>query len=422
MDFVPNTNDRYTITKNGIVLDLTKNRTLKVGKIQGKVSIVDELGIRQLLVLTRLLWETFNGPIPENHIIKNINDDNELHIDNLICIPGYLVKKNLSFKSLDGFKPIIHYEDRYLIAEDAQIFSIVSNKFLKNKYVIGQNSDYISVGLTDSIKQTRYYLHRLVYCTYNNLPLNSDIIIDHIDQDKLNNNLSNLRVLTASDNSKNCVKKSSKTHNPIMQYDKDYNFIAEHHSLIDTIKKVLNMGILCKNGFLWIQEQVTDIDIDENYVCVKVDGEYYPNYKVNKNGDIINRYNRKIKFAERVGYYGINLYKNNKQCIKFVHRVVYESFNPQIDLSKETIINHKDENKLNNNLENLEVVTQKQNITYSCGKKVAQLSDDGQIIKIFNSINEACQHFKKNAVSSISKVCNGNGKNKTAIGYGWKFV
>ena len=55
--------------------------------------------------------------------------------------------KDLSLKSLDGFKPIIHHEDRYLISEDAQIYSIVSDKFFKNN--IGKY-DYIYVGLGDS--------------------------------------------------------------------------------------------------------------------------------------------------------------------------------------------------------------------------------------------------------------------------------
>jgi hypothetical protein len=214
-----------------------------------------------------------------------------------------------------------------------------------------------------------------------------------------------------------------------MQYDKDYNFIAEHHSLskiakqlhctYEAIKKVLNMGIPCKNGFLWTQEEVTDIDIDENYVCVKVDGEYYPNYKVNKNGDVINEYNKKIKFSIKNNYYKVGLCKNKKRQSKSVHRVVYESFNPQIDLSRETLINHKDENRQNNNLENLEILNHKQNVTYSLGKKVAQLDNDGQIIKIFDSISEATKYLNKTG-SAISQVCHGD--RLTAFGYKWKFV
>jgi hypothetical protein len=423
MDFVKNTSNRYTITKNGIIVNFKSNRTLKIGK-NGVFSVINEHGVRQHFTLTRLLWETFNGPIPNNYIIKKINDNNDLHIDNLMCIPIHLMNKNPSFKSLDSFKPIINYEDRYLISEDARIYSIVFDKFLENNN--GQH-DYNHVKLVDSnFKRKGYLLHRLVYCTYNNLPLNSNIIIDHIDQNKTNNNLSNLRILSKSENSKNRIKKSQITHNPIMQYDKDNKFIEAHHSLSKiskklhydpkTIKKILNLNILCKNGFFWKQNIVTD----ENYICVKVDGEYYPNYKVNKNGDIINKYNKKLKFSKHNYYNTIQLSKHNKPHQKLVHRVVYESFNSNIDLNQKTHINHIDKNKQNNNLENLEVVNHKQNITYSCGKKIAQLSNNGQIIKIFDSIREAAKYLKKPSGALISRVCNGKGN--TAYGYKWKFM
>ena len=48
-----------------------------------------------------------------------------------------------------------------------------------------------------------YLVHRLVYCTFNNLPYKSfdrKIIIDHIDWNKLNNNLSNLQSIYQKSN------------------------------------------------------------------------------------------------------------------------------------------------------------------------------------------------------------------------------
>jgi hypothetical protein len=213
-----------------------------------------------------------------------------------------------------------------------------------------------------------------------------------------------------------------------MQYDQNNKFIAEHHSLIKIskqlncqpyhIKKVLNLNIPCKNGFLWKQHQFTIND--NNFVCVKINGIIYPYYKVNKNGDIFNKYNKKLMFHKINNYYIVSLRKNKKQYSKSIHRIVYESFNPKIDLNKDNIINHLDENKLNNNLENLELVTNKQNITYSLGKKVAQLSDDGQIIKTFDSISEAEHYLKKKSGPAISKVC--NGKRNKAYGSKWKFI
>ena len=46
-----------------------------------------------------------------------------------------------------------------------------------------------------------------------------------------------------------------------------------------------------------------------------------------------------------------------------VHRLVAETFMPQTNL--ELVVNHKDENKLNARLDNLEWVTYSENVIYS---------------------------------------------------------
>lgn len=70
-----------------------------------------------------------------------------------------------------------------------------------------------------------------------------------------------------------------------------------------------------------------------------------------------------MKFSKRSGYYNVNL-RNNKDRKSFqVHRLVAETF-----IKKEknkNIVNHKDFNKLNNNVNNLEWVNQKENIHWS---------------------------------------------------------
>lgn len=46
----------------------------------------------------------------------------------------------------------------------------------------------------------------------------------------------------------------------------------------------------------------------------------------------------------------------------YLHRLIYETFIGDIPQGMQ--INHKDENKMNNDIENLEVVTPKQNCVY----------------------------------------------------------
>lgn len=63
------------------------------------------------------------------------------------------------------------------------------------------------------------------------------------------------------------------------------------------------------------------------------------------------------------GYYRVGLWINKKQIKIFTHKIVIESFN---SIRRDGfVINHKDGNKLNNNINNLEYVTQKENIHHS---------------------------------------------------------
>lgn len=70
----------------------------------------------------------------------------------------------------------------------------------------------------------------------------------------------------------------------------------------------------------------------------------------------------------RNNYYSITLYKNGKTKTTGVHRLVAQAFIPNPDGKPE--INHKDENKLNNKIDNLEWVTKKENINYGKGADI----------------------------------------------------
>lgn len=62
------------------------------------------------------------------------------------------------------------------------------------------------------------------------------------------------------------------------------------------------------------------------------------------------------------GYLQVNLYYNRNIYIKYVHRLVAQAFLPNPD--NLPMINHKDEDKTNNNVTNLEWCTAKYNANY----------------------------------------------------------
>lgn len=74
------------------------------------------------------------------------------------------------------------------------------------------------------------------------------------------------------------------------------------------------------------------------------------------------------------GYYGVCLHKNGKATTHCVHRLVAEHFVP--GHKKGLFVNHKNSNRTDNRVENLEWVTQVQNIHHA--------HENGQVKKKLN--------------------------------------
>ncbi len=131
------------------------------------------------------------------------------------------------------------------------------------------------------------------------------------------------------------------------------------------------------------------------------------------------------------GYLRVGLQTGKKQKMFAIHRLVAKAFIPNPDNLPQ--VNHKDENKENNCVDNLEWCTAKYNINYgNCieyrskkringknSKTVYQYSIDGQFIKEWPSTREI-QRSLGFAKSNIVTCC--NGKIKTAYGYKWSYT
>lgn len=101
------------------------------------------------------------------------------------------------------------------------------------------------------------------------------------------------------------------------------------------------------------------------------------------------------------GYYMVILYKNTKRAAKNVHRLVAETFIPNPDNLPQ--VNHKDEDKTNNCVGNLEWCDSKYNINYSMGKAVKCIETG----IIYNSLTEASNDNKID-LGLLSRVCGKN--------------
>lgn len=125
----------------------------------------------------------------------------------------------------------------------------------------------------------------------------------------------------------------------------------------------------------------------------------------------------------RQGYKIVCFHRNGKQKTYKVHRLVAEAFIP--NHKKYKCINHKDENKSNNVVSNLEWCNHSYNNNYGTrnekvrkvnGKQVQQYTLDGTLVKEWVCMREA---QRLTGVRNIYSVC--NGERKSAGGFFWKY-
>ena len=147
------------------------------------------------------------------------------------------------------------------------------------------------------------------------------------------------------------------------------------------------------------------------------DIEGYELYKVSNYGRV-----KSLKFGkEKIlkprkntkGYFQVQLWKDGKEKNYFVHRLVAITFIPNTENKPE--VNHKDENKENNCVWNLEWCDRQYNIEYSFGKKILCVETN----TVYPSAMEA-QRQTGIYNSNIIACC--KGRYKTTGGYKWKYA
>ena len=154
----------------------------------------------------------------------------------------------------------------------------------------------------------------------------------------------------------------------------------------------------------------------------------YSNYEVNQFGEIRHKTRKKVlKPRSNNGSYQYVNFKINGKNINFaVHRIVANAFIP--NPKGYTEINHKDYDRTNNCVDNLEWVDSSQNKQHaylkdenksSRGKAVIQRSKDGTYIKTFETISKAAKEMNC-SIAAISNCC--LGRTKTSQGFLWSFV
>lgn len=275
------------------------------------------------------------------------------------------------------FKKIIldGEETRWSVNENGQVRNDETGKFLKGTIL----HSYRYINLRWNHKQKNKSVHRLVAEAFlpnpNNLPY-----VHHIDGNRLNNKLENLKWVTEAENSQDRKPISWKNENSSNQ---DEINEEEWRYFRDTI------------------------------------------YQVSNKGRVKNTKTGKITYGSLAdcGYKRFEIKFSDGRIKKFlVHRLVYECFvSPEYD-----VINHINGDKTDNRVENLESVTHKENMQKAANetnawnfRKVIQYDCEGNYIQTFLNASDAARAVGILPSSMRNAIRLRNGKTQ---GYIFKWV
>ena len=373
--------DRYKVSNKGRIWSNRKQYYLNTIISNGnKIFFVNKPGSKNteqfrvdIIVATSFLG---NSDLYLEHIDGDIYNND---VSNLrwISIPEYLKEKyGYAWKMIKGY-------ENYFISSNGRIWTSYNDHLIEQQIVSGYNS--VNIGYPNQLFS---HVHRLVGIAFLENP-NNHPVINHKDGNKFNNNISNLEWVTHSEN--------------------------QLHSI-----NVLNNRPAHNNINEMCDEPIDSIELKS-----------FPNYLITKDGTVYS------KFAGRFlnlqindnGYYRVYFTINKKGSFHYVHRLV--AFAYLSDTRKEGYqVNHKNSNRLDNRLENLEWVSASENNKHSkennptqykhLQKKVARLDKDTKkIISIYDGIKSASRETGVNS-GSIVKVC--KGVRLSAGNFIWKYV
>lgn len=288
---------------------------------------------------------------------------------------------------------------------------------------IFDGSGYLKIHLIDDKKDSSYYhVHFLMGSIYLEKK-DTDETIDHIDRNKANNRLYNLRFLGKSGQMKN-REKFLRITKKVGQFTRDGKLLVVWKDWKDAelFLKMKRQNVVdyigtgsTTSGFIWryIEEDIKTLP-----------DEVWKDYYIEKHGTVqVSNYgNIKNSFGEYLFQYQSKGYKlfsvklesepeTRKYKRVLAHRAVAETF---LEYKKDMFVNHIDGNKFNNNLNNLEFVTPGENTIHAhntglfgSDKTIIQYDSNNNIIATYVSIAEASRQTNISK-PSIIECCNNN--------------
>lgn len=267
---------------------------------------------------------------------------------------------------------IFYYNNKptnYKISSYGKVYNTKTNKMVEGTY---KHNEYHTVQIILEDKPTTIPMHRLVAETFLPNP-NNYKIVNHIDRNKINNHVDNLRWASAKTNANN---------------------VGERHHVK-------------KNSYY-------QGSIDDFQEVRASNGKFL----VNTSGLFINKKSKQIVYGSKRNGYRRILCDNHWHS---AHRLVWETFVGPIHDGM--VIDHINGIRDDNRLVNLQEVSQSENMSnayrngHEVKKEVYQYSLDGKFIKKYDRVCLAAKDYQvaSPAISSAAK------RKGTCAGYFWSF-
>ena len=305
---------------------------------------------------------------------------------------------------------------------------------IKTKYVLKRTLKYLNSQqfiLYD--KKTHNVSAHTFICNTYFVNIENKPTVDHINKNHLDTRPSNLRFATHKEQANNrktpvrCGKK-------IDQLDLNGNFIKSYDKIIDATKELKITHIVdCikgkrnnAGGYKW---RYSDITI-ENEIWKKLPENISNNHYISNMGRI-----RKGNDNSTITY---GYKKEDNYYYITINNIIYRISRLQhltsglLDPSSKNVVDHLDENRSNNNIDNLEVIT----VLENCNRSIKNRKEkNGGVISNINSNSVLCLDKKNNIIkeyicaqqvildgfdsSCVIKCC--KGKRLTHKNYYWKY-
>lgn len=246
------------------------------------------------------------------------------------------------WKDIEGFS-------KYKVSTLGRVMNKESKKLLNGHNM--NKGRYIQKMITISDDDNNvhgFLLHRLVYQTFKG-EISSNINIDHIDGNFLNNRLINLKV---------CDSIKENINNDITILSTKINAYNKRMEKKEVVKR--NYDISSLEGEEWV-DLVGMEDLYEVSNLGRIRSKVIP-IEYNRNGVkfTVNRPPTLLNQHVKSGYMFISLGRNSKRVHLPVHKIVYESFNGK--LSEGLEIDHINSDSKDNRLCNLQAITHEVNL------------------------------------------------------------